>query len=187
MKDASKIADSADEVSDTAKAADAADDVSDTAKTTDTAVDTVDGAIDEYTQKITKNSHLEGKVHPETGVPFNEKYIDLSDGRHLKGVFPEFDSFAEVQLPEDLYKAPFEEQKKYLLGALKEQVENADANSSLLKKFTKDELEDIQNGIIPQGFVWHHNEQEGLMQLVDSTIHAQTGHTGGMNIWGIGY
>ena len=183
VEDTSKIADTVDEVNDTAKAA---DDVSDTAKATDAAADAVDEAI-EYTEIATNNSKLAGTVHHETGVPFNEKYIDLSDGRHLKGVFPEFDSFADVQLPENLYKASFDDQKKYLIKELQKQVENADANSSFLKKFTEDELKDIKDGIIPQGFVWHHNEQEGLMQLVDSSKHAGTSHTGGMSIWGRGY
>lgn len=56
--------------------------------------------------------------------------------------------------------------------------------SELRKIFTEDELEQIAKGILPAGYVWHHNEQEGLMQLVDEIIHAQTHHTGGMKIWG---
>ena len=59
--------------------------------------------------------------------------------------------------------------------------------SNLRKNFTEEQLADIANGILPEGFTWHHNEQEGLMQLVDTMIHDQTGHTGGMSIWGSGH
>jgi RHS repeat-associated protein len=35
----------------------------------------------------------------------------------------------------------------------------------------------------PRGYTWHHHQQYGRMQLVDSTIHHQTGHTGGFSLW----
>ncbi|MDG4762729.1 polymorphic toxin-type HINT domain-containing protein [Solwaraspora sp. WMMD406] len=31
----------------------------------------------------------------------------------------------------------------------------------------------------PTGYTWHHHQDKGLMQLVDRTVHAKTGHTGG--------
>ncbi|WP_236710567.1 HNH endonuclease [Streptomyces sp. 150FB] len=31
----------------------------------------------------------------------------------------------------------------------------------------------------PPGYTWHHNEDPGLMQLIERQIHADTGHTGG--------
>jgi DNase/tRNase domain of colicin-like bacteriocin len=31
----------------------------------------------------------------------------------------------------------------------------------------------------PRGYVWHHHQDSGLMQLVKETVHAKTGHTGG--------
>jgi hypothetical protein len=33
----------------------------------------------------------------------------------------------------------------------------------------------------PAGYTWHHHQDSGLMQLVDSRVHAQTGHTGGFS------
>lgn len=36
----------------------------------------------------------------------------------------------------------------------------------------------------PDGLTWHHNEQKGVMELVDDSIHSKTGHTGGNTIWG---
>jgi hypothetical protein len=31
----------------------------------------------------------------------------------------------------------------------------------------------------PTGYTWHHHQDKGLMQLIDRTVHAKTGHTGG--------
>lgn len=36
---------------------------------------------------------------------------------------------------------------------------------------------------MPKRFKWYHNQEEGLMQLVDRTLHRQTGHDGGFSIW----
>ena len=37
-----------------------------------------------------------------------------------------------------------------------------------------------------EGYTWHHNEQPGVLQLVDEETHAETGHTGGREILGGG-
>ena len=47
-------------------------------------------------------------------------------------------------------------------------------------------MADIEDGYTPDGYTWHHNEEKGKMQLVDTDIHSQTRHTGGRNIWGGG-
>ncbi|BFU60555.1 hypothetical protein HEMROJRC1_08080 [Rodentibacter sp. JRC1] len=46
-------------------------------------------------------------------------------------------------------------------------------------KFTPSQLEAIYRGEskIP-GFTWHHNQDTGKMQLIDSDIHKNTGHIG---------
>lgn len=211
VKTADKIADAADTVHDAAKVADAADDVADVIKTGGKlankadiladvakqteridgfhdAVNTADtvGDVVEYVPIITRGMQLAGKTHPETGIKYAKKYIDLSDGRRLVGVFPEFPSKVDIQLPEKYFKANFETQKKYLTEELKNLAESP-SGLKKLEKFTADEISDLKNGIISEGFIWHHNEQEGLMQLVDEAVHAATGHTGGMSIWGIGY
>jgi len=33
----------------------------------------------------------------------------------------------------------------------------------------------------PSGYTWHHNQDQGLLQLVDRKAHAKTGHTGGFS------
>ena len=68
---------------------------------------------------------------------------------------------------------------------LKQQVNNP--FSSVRKKFSEDQIKDIKEGILPDGFTWHHNEKEGLMQLVETSVHNATNHTGGMHLWGRGY
>ena len=131
----------------------------------------------------TRNESLEGDRHPITGVPFERKTVEDSDGNEVTGVFPEFDSDFDAQLPEDLYEASDKEQFAECNKQLKEAVEK---DPELAKRFTPEQLEQIKNGDTPDGHTWHHNEEKGKMQLVDSDIHAKTGHTGGKTIWGGG-
>lgn len=35
----------------------------------------------------------------------------------------------------------------------------------------------------PKGYTWHHHQDFGRMQLVESKVHSQTGHTGGFSLW----
>jgi hypothetical protein len=35
----------------------------------------------------------------------------------------------------------------------------------------------------PDGYTWHHNQELGLMQLVDEEVHAAFSHTGGVAVW----
>lgn len=131
----------------------------------------------------TRNESLEGDRHPITGVPFERKTVEDSDGNEVTGVFPEFDSDFDAKLPEDLYEASDKEQFAECNKQLKEAVEK---DPELAKRFTPEQLEQIKNGDTPDGYTWHHNEEKGKMQLVDSDIHAKTGHTGGKTIWGGG-
>lgn len=168
-------------------AAEVADDVSDVIKHADNAADAVKDSIKHYEHIETINQHLMGTVHPKTGVSFEEKYLEYSDGTRKVGVFPVFDSKVDIQLPENLYKAESDEQKEYLLKELKTQISKKFENRKMRKQFSKEELEELAQGVLPEGYVWHHNEKEGLMQLVDEATHKATGHTGGMSLWGKGY
>ncbi|MDR3333441.1 MAG: HNH endonuclease [Treponema sp.] len=131
----------------------------------------------------TRNGGLEGKEHPETGVPFERKTVKDADGNDAEGVFPVFDHVFDLQLPSELYKASDAKQFDECNKQLKKAVEN---DPELVKKFTPEQLEQIENEDTPDGYTWHHNEETGKMQLVDSVIHAKTGHTGGKSIWGGG-
>ena len=146
----------------------------------------IDG-IQPIEYRICRNESLEGQKHPETGVEFKRKIVELSDGRKIEGVFPKFDSKQDIQLPSELYKSSFFDQKAYLSNKMQEIANDTDKVSELKRNFTDEEIESFKQGVIPEGYIWHHNEEEGLMQLVDAETHDKTGHTGGMSIWGVGY
>lgn len=187
FSDYAKKADVIDDITDSVKKANKADSVTETIKKTDTATDIAETAVKHYEPIKTLNQALEGMRHPETGVEFVRCNLELSDGRCLTGVFPKFDSLVDIQLPDELLKASFTKQQTYLIEVLQEQANTSSGLKLLEKNFTADQIEDILQGVLPEGLTWHHNEVEGLMQLVDSTIHTATNHTGGMSIWGIGY
>jgi len=137
-------------------------------------------------------------VHPTTDVPFvREEFLDPDTGEIKEGSFPEFDSIFETNLPEGLYEASDSAQFAECNKQLQDWVEkNPDKAKEI---FTEDQLDVIKNNPVevklpdgktivvwknPPGLTWHHNQKPGLMQLVDSKIHAATGHTGGQAIWG---
>ena len=132
---------------------------------------------------ITRNQALEGDVHPVTGVPFEQKTVLDAEGNAASGVFPKFESSFDAQLPKNMLTASDKEQFTECSSQLKDSVSN---DPELAKRFSNEQLEQIQNCDTPDGYTWHHNEEIGRMQLVKSDIHALTGHTGGRSIWGGG-
>lgn len=130
----------------------------------------------------TINKHLESEEHPNTEVPFKEKTISLDEGV-FKGVFPEFESDFRVELDKDLFKETDRVQFNKANEKLAEEIKN---NPELKEKFSDRQLEQIEYGRTPEGYTWHHNEQPGVMELVDTEVHRKTGHTGGRAIWGGG-
>ena len=137
----------------------------------------------EATNQIsTINEHLAGSVHPETNVPFIRKEVELN-GESRIGVFPNFPESFEARLPENLHKASDYEQAKHL----NEQLCQAHENGTLdTEQFADQQLEQVRNGDKPEGYTWHHHEESGRMQLVNTEVHAKTPHTGGRSIWGGG-
>lgn len=132
----------------------------------------------------TRNDHLSGEIHSETGVPFVEKELHLPDG-DIKGVFPVFDSNFSVELSEDVYTASdathFEIANDTLLNSI-----HQDPAVAKELGFSTDDIECLERGETPEGYLWHHNEEPGVLQLVDRDIHENTGHSGGRAIWGGG-
>lgn len=135
---------------------------------------------------ITRNESLEGDNHPITGVPFERKTVEVN-GENIEGVFPVFDAIYEAKLPKDMYEKSDREQFKECNNQLYKDIEQYPV---LKNQFNEEQLEQIKDGTIdgtaPDGYVWHHNEEAGKMQLVDFETHARTGHTGGRSIWGGG-
>ena len=138
---------------------------------------------DVHENMITRNESLEGDVHPITGVPFERRVVEIEPGHTVEGVFPKFESRFDAQLPKDMYDATDNKQFEECNKQLKEAVHN---DPELRKKFTPEQLEQIENGDTPDGYTWHHDATPGKMQLVDTETHAATGHTGGRNVWGGG-
>ena len=132
----------------------------------------------------TRNEGLVGTTHPVTGVPFEEKVVETDTGEKVVGVFPEFKSVFDAQLPKELYH---ETDAKQFEEAQRQLKAKYDSDPSFREQFSERARYDIENGNIPPyGYTWHHNEETGKMQLVDYDTHQKTGHTGGKTIWGGG-
>lgn len=141
-----------------------------------------DGLIHRFIE--CRNQGLEGTHHPITGVEFVRKTVDNGSGELVEGVFPKFDSVIDVKIPKDIYESgnatQFKKANEFLCIKLDESLD-------LRKMFDDDQIKQIADGFTPDGYVWHHNEENGVLQLVDYIIHEQTGHTGGRSVWGGGY
>ncbi|MDO7486513.1 HNH endonuclease [Peribacillus frigoritolerans] len=77
-------------------------DGADTAEAADT-TDTNINNLEESVRIETANDHLVGSEHPETGVPFTERTVELPNGQDITGVFPSFNDEYEVNIDESLY------------------------------------------------------------------------------------
>lgn len=135
---------------------------------------------------ITKNETLEGDIHPMTGVPFERKIVETQDGL-VEGVFPKFESKFDAEIPGEMDQATDYSQFKACNRQLYDYLQE---NPEAAEKFTDVQLEQIEDGLkdgsAPDGYTWHHSEETGKIQLVDSEVHAMTGHTGGRSVWGGG-
>lgn len=149
-------------------------------------LDLVDGTDAVEADEIeTRNDHLNGYEHPDTGVLFVEKTVDLPNGQVIEGTFPVFDEAFNVIIAEDLYYESDDVHFRVANDTLAQAIlENPNLANDL--GFTQMDLQNLANGQTPDGYTWHHNEEPGLLQLVDEESHAQTAHTGGRSIWGGG-
>lgn len=129
----------------------------------------------------TINEGKEGQTG-EDGVLYERKTVEIN-GVKIEGVFPQFNSAIDVQLPEELIQAKDIVQAGYANEALKEKVEN---DSEFAKQFSEEQLDQIKNGETPDGYTWHHSEEHGEMQLISTEDHQNNRHTGGKAIWGGG-
>jgi hypothetical protein len=139
--------------------------------------------LDNVKEKLlTRNGELAGKTHPLTGVPFEKKTVQL-ENKQIEGVFPKFESTFDANLKPENYKKSDLQQFKEANQQLKDKVEE---NPEFRAQFNDDQYLEIMDNEIPEDYTWHHSEEPGKLELVDSLEHAWTGHTGGRNIWGGG-
>jgi hypothetical protein len=149
-------------------------------------VDIIDGAdIVEAEGIETRNDHLSGFEHAETGVPFETKWVELPNGDVIEGTFPVFDSQFSVVLAEEVYLSSDDTHFKIANETLYQSIEQNPGLANELGLSSSD-LEALSHNQTPDGYVWHHSEQPGVLQLVNEEIHEITGHTGGREIWGGG-
>lgn len=131
----------------------------------------------------TINADLEGGHHEETGIPFERDTVILPDGEVISGVYPNFDEEFSVRVSESLYLSSdsiqFNEANEQLAYEMQQ-------NDELREQFTPEQLAQIRAGETPDGYVWHHHQEPGRLELVDEQTHAQTGHSGGRSLWGGG-
>lgn len=129
----------------------------------------------------TDRCDLEGKTS-ENGVPYERRRIVIN-GVTIEGVFPKFESVFDTELAPDNLKT--KAYAKECNAALKEAIAN---DPELRSKFTPEQIKDIEEGRTPTGYVWHHNEEPGKMQLVKRENHDRAiggaAHTGGNSLWG---
>lgn len=129
----------------------------------------------------TDRCDLEGKTS-ENGVPYERRRIVIN-GVTIEGVFPKFESIFDTELAPDNLKT--KAYAKECNAALKEAIAN---DPELRSKFTPEQIKDIEEGRTPTGYVWHHNEEPGKMQLVKREDHDRAiggaAHTGGNSLWG---
>jgi hypothetical protein len=141
--------------------------------------------LEESIRIETTNDHLAGSVHPETGVPFLENTVELTNGQDVTGAFPVFDVDYEVQMDESLYLQSdyvhFSYANQELYDAIQAEPDLADDLG-----LSQQDVQTLSQGDTPDGFTWHHNEEPGVLQLVDQDTHANTAHTGGRELWGGG-
>lgn len=132
----------------------------------------------------TINQNLEGGKHSETDIPYERENIKIGSMK-VEGVFPNFDkvSVFETNLCEENITGTDREQFKECNQKLKDTIES---NQELKAKFSKEQLEMIENTDTPRGFTWHHDVEIGKMQLVPTDVHNKTAHTGGKALWGGG-
>ncbi len=122
-----------------------------------------------------RNKKLTGSSHPVTGVAFDENG------------FPVFDCVATYELPKADYTLTSTQQFEKLNKQLYTDIESGVVENPFPEGL---DYSSLKNGKMPKDssdnnyFTWHHNQEPGVMQLVDAEIHADTGHTGGAAIWG---
>lgn len=112
---------------------------------------------------------MAGKTHPKTKVRFDEKG------------FPKFKVYYTVKLRKKYFR---ETREKHFYLANRELKKHIDSSVRIKTKFSRKQIKQINQGDTPSGYTWHHHQDAGILQLVDSEIHEKTGHHGGYSIWG---
>lgn len=126
----------------------------------------------DYGFKVKKGiPSMVNKTHKATGVRFDE------DG------FPKFKVIAKVKLKRKYWK---KDREIHFYHASRMLYERAQRNTIFRRKFTKREISEFKNGDVPSKYTWHHHQDSGVLQLVETKIHSNVKHVGGFSLWGKG-
>lgn len=99
-------------------------------------------------------------------------------------IFKEGDKVFEGKLDESFYISNDTVQFKESTRQLKKAIEKGEIDSNI---FSSKQLEQIRKGKKKiDGYIWHHNQVTGRMELVNRTAHESARHTGGKALWGGG-
>lgn len=127
-------------------------------------------------------------VHPNKKLA--NGYFEAIDGKKIyfnEQGFPIFDSKFNIELEPMFYKVNRDTHFAIGNDMLKDAIKNDNALKSI---FTPDELLDIAEGYVPERFVWHHTQHDGVLELVLKEHHnpknGGPNHLGGDRIWGVG-
>ncbi len=144
--------------------------------------------------KFLEEKYGKGSVTSTTVPPFNKPNVKLAGKEFLteegkkvvfdnKG-FPIFDNHSayDTKFTNEAFKnASYDGQMRMATRDLREQIKS---NPQLKAQFKPEQLKAIEAGKdkIP-GYTWHHHQDTGRMQLVDSKTHNNTSHIGGGAMW----
>ncbi len=127
---------------------------------------------DAYIEKLNaqKNTFITSKNANELGVKISKYNM------------PEFEANFETKVAVSDFNKERYIHDKMANMRLKEVIAK---NESLRNKFNTRQLEQIENGITPDGYTWHHdgNPPPGRLQLIDTSLHNAVRHTGGYSLW----
>jgi hypothetical protein len=129
-----------------------------------------------------------GKRGESIWVSNNADVCELLKKHGVKGIeykdgLPDFSPISnyECELSREDYSKTRPEHEKICNGRLKDEIAK---KPELRAKFTDVQLEQIESGKTPKGYTWHHTDEPGRMQLVESGVHSRCKHLGGFAMWG---
>ena len=131
-------------------------------------------------------SHIWNKVQYgiriKKGLPSMVNKRNTRTGIYFdKDGFPKFKAIAEIKLERKYWK---KDRETHFYRASKILYEQTQKSLRLRSKFSQHAINTFKQGDIPNKYTWHHHQDKGVLQLVDSDIHAKVRHNGGFSIWG---
>lgn len=109
------------------------------------------------------------RTHPKTKVRFDSRG------------FPKFKSYYTMRLRRRDFH---ETREKHFYIANRTLYEDKSYKSKIKAKLSRKQIKQLSRGETPDGYVWHHHQDAGVLQLVEEQVHAKTSHIGGYSIWG---